>query len=129
MTAFRSYHSGGSNAAQATELTVEGAMEQATDTLTLSCRELCSLPPQLLSSARLQNTLTALDVSRNTLDELPPSGLGSFAALGMLDVSRNRLRVLPVELPPNLTSLIALSNSFPPICALCRSPHWPRCPS
>ena len=115
MTAFRSYHSGGSNAAQATEVTVEGAMEQATDTLTLSCRELCALPPQLLNSAKLQNTLTALDVSRNTLDELPPSGLGSFAALGMLDVSCNRLRVLPVELPPNLTSLIALSNSFRPV--------------
>ena len=115
MTTFRSYHSGGSNPSQATEVTVEGAIEQATDMLVLSCRELYALPPQLLSSATLQFTLMTLDVSRNTLDELPPCGLGAFTALGLLDVGRNRLRVLPAELPPNLTTLIALSNNFRPV--------------
>ncbi|EOD29387.1 hypothetical protein EMIHUDRAFT_204041 [Emiliania huxleyi CCMP1516] len=113
MTTFRSYHSGGSSATRAE--TVEVAVDQAVDALTLSCRELCALPLQLLASTRLQDTLLALDVSRNRLDALPPSGLGAFRALDVLNVSRNRLRVMPAELPPNLGTLLALSNSLRPV--------------
>ena len=107
----RPYHSGGTNA-DAPPLDI--IIEQASRYLCLSCRELNALPPQLLFPAAI-STLQSLDLSRNSIDSLPQAGLSQFTALTSLDVSRNKLRILPAELPPKLSTLVALSNSLLPL--------------
>lgn len=105
---FRSYHSGGASAVA--EVPLETALAEGTADLSLTCRELCTMPPQLLSSATAE-TLVSLDLSRNRIEELP-SGMACLRKLEVLDLSRNRLRALPAELPPALRSLLLLSNQL-----------------
>ena len=59
-------------------------------------------------------TLCSLDLSRNRLTTLPVELCQSFPALQSLDISRNNLRGLPTEIGQltNLKQLIALSNKF-----------------
>ena len=78
--------------------------------LSLTCRELGTIPLQLLASSATE-TLMSLDLSRNLIDELP-AGLACLRRLVVLDVSRNRLRAIPAELPPALRSLVLLSNQL-----------------
>ena len=106
---FRSYHSGGARA-EVASVPLATALAEGTAHLSLTCRELCSIPPQLLGSATVER-LVSLDLSRNRIDELP-AGLACFLQLEVLDVSRNRLRSLPPELPPALRSLLVLSNQL-----------------
>ena len=107
--AFRSYHSGGAGALVA-EVPLATALAEGTADLSLTCRELCTIPPQLLTSATTE-TLVSLDLSRNRIDELP-AGLACLRKLEVLDLSRNRLRALPPELPPALRTLLLLSNQL-----------------
>ena len=109
-TAFRSYHSGGTAATEAANVPLLTALAAGAVHLSLTCRELCAMPPQLLVST-IAATLISLDMSRNMIDTLP-AGLGRLSSLELLDVSRNRLRALPAELPPELCSLIVLSNQL-----------------
>ena len=106
---FRSYHSGGASALVA-EVPLATALAEGTADLSLTCRELCTLPPQLLTSATAE-TLVSLDLSRNRIEELP-AGLACLRKLEVLDLSRNRLRALPAELPPALRALLLLSNQL-----------------
>ena len=58
-------------------------------------------------------TLIDLDISRNSLSELPDT-IGNFEMLQYLNCSRNQIRILPQALGKlvHLRSLIALSNSL-----------------
>jgi len=96
------------------------SLSQDRTTLVLSNRQLetVDLHRSLLSKNIICystcRTLCSLDLSRNRLTALPVDLCQSCPALQSLDISRNKLRGLPTEIGQlqNLKQLIALSNKF-----------------
>lgn len=96
------------------------SLSQDRTTMVLSNRQLetVDLHRALLSKNILCystcRTLCSLDLSRNRLTALPVELCQSFPALESLDISRNNLRGLPTEIGQlqKLKQLIALSNKF-----------------
>ena len=92
-------------------------MSPAEESTEASCsgQDLTEVPPHVLS-APLCAGLRTLDLSRNRLTVLPDE-IGRLGALRALDVSRNRLAVLPAALGEctALRRLKCLSNHLRPL--------------
>jgi small GTP-binding protein len=73
--------------------------------LNLSKQSLDELPPELFELTRL----TELDISDNNLTKLPPE-IGDLSNIEVLDISRNKIKELPPEIG-NLELLVRLDAS------------------